>query len=276
MTSPPPVLYLYGVVAPTLELGGSPDGLEDASLRLVTVGTVAALVSELDGKRYAPAAVEQNTEDVEWLAPRAVAHDRVLTWVSDRGPVVPMPMFSLFSGDESVRRMLRERATQLDAALRRAAAGREYTLRIYRIDTELAAVATELSPRLAELARAADAASPGQRYLLQRKLDGERKTELRAIGQRTARDVLGALTPHAVAAREDTAARRDASGSSAEPALVLDAAFLVSAGGFDAFRRELTTQASRHQGRGFRFDFTGPWPPYHFVQDAAEESVHGA
>lgn len=273
--APPSVLYVYGVVGPTFDLGRAPEGLEDAALGLVRGGAAAALVSELAGDRYAPAAVERATEDVEWLAPRAVAHDRVLTWASDRGPVVPLPMFSLFSGESAVVAMLESRRRELQAALQRAAQGREYALRVYRIDAELSTVAAELSPTLAELQRAADAASPGQRYLLQRKLEAARKAELRAIGERIARDTVAALSPHALAVKEDAAPRRDGAGPAAELALVLDAAFLVSADAFDVFQRELTSLVAKHEGRGFRFDFTGPWPLYHFVQDVGEDARRG-
>jgi hypothetical protein len=270
------VLYVYGVVAPTFDLSRAPDGLEDAALGLVRSGSAAALVSELDGDRYAPAAVERGTEDVEWLAPRAVAHDRVLTWASDRGPLVPLPMFSLFSGETAIIDMLQSRSHELLAALDRAARGREYVLRVYRIDAELSAVAAELSPTLAELQRAADAASPGQRYLLQRKLETERKAELRTIGQRIARETLAALSSKALAVKEDAApARREAGGAGAERALVLDAAFLVAAAAFDDFQRELTSLVAKHERRGFRFDFTGPWPLYHFVQNVGEDARRG-
>ena len=145
------IWYLYGVVPATFEMAHAPEGVDDLAVERCVDGSVAALFSRLDGERYAPAAIERATEDVEWLAPRAVAHDRVLTWASDKGPVVPLPIFSLFSGEAAARAMLRERRDQLDAALRRAATGREYALRIYRIDSELGAVATELSPKLAQL-----------------------------------------------------------------------------------------------------------------------------
>jgi hypothetical protein len=271
----PAVLYVYGVVGTPLELARAPQGIDDAPLRPVADGPVAALVSELDGERYAPEAVERGTEEVEWLAPRAIAHDRVLTWASDRGPVVPLPMFSLFSSEEAIRVMLRERALQLAGALRRAAEGREYALRVYRVDPELAAVAAELSPRLADLERAASVAAPGQRYLLERKLESERKKEVQAIGARTSREVIAVLAPHALAYKQGPAVRRDAGGAATEPALVLDTAFLVSPALYESFRGELTRLVERHASRGFRFDFTGPWPLYHFVQDVDEEPTRG-
>jgi hypothetical protein len=263
------VCYVYGVVPATLALGPTPEGLDDRSVEIIAEGGLSALVSRIDGEAYAPAAVERATEDVEWLAPRAVAHDRVLTWASDHGPIVPLPIFSLFSDAEAVRAMLRDRRQQLDAALERTSGGREYALRVYRIDAELSTVAAELSPRLAELEAAAKAATPGQRYLLERKLKNERKNELHIIGGNIAREVMERLRPLAVEAVEGRIVPR-ASRAGADPSLILDAAFLVSASGLESFQRALTDIVTRHASRGLRFDFTGPWPPYHFLHNSEE------
>jgi len=271
MPRPSDIWYVYGVVPRGFDLARAPGGLDDRSLELCEDGEVAAIISRLDGSEYASSAVEQATEDVEWLAPRAVAHDRVLTWASDHGPVVPLPIFSLFSGAPAVQKMLRARGAQLRSALRRAASGREYALRVYRVDSELTKSAAELSPRLAELRDAAAAASPGQRYLLERKLDTERKNELHSIGARIAREVVDALRPLAIDTSESRVAPRGARAST-DAGLILDAAFLVEPRRLEKFQRELTAIVERHQSRGFRFDFTGPWPLYHFVQDDASRS----
>jgi hypothetical protein len=125
--------YVYGVTLPVVDSTAAPDGLDGAAVGLEVEGELGALVSRLDAAAYAPEVVEARTADVEWLGPRAVVHDRVLTWASDQGPVVPFPMFSaMFRGPAGVRGMLRERAAELRGALAVAARGREYGLRIYR------------------------------------------------------------------------------------------------------------------------------------------------
>lgn len=269
------VWYVYGVVATPPSFAHAPSGLDDASVEPIADGDVTAVVSRLDGIQYGTDAVERSTADMEWLAPRAMAHDRVLTWASDHGPVVPLPMFSLFSSDDAVRSMLRERRIELRVALQRASEGREYALRVYRLDDELTAVAAELSPRLADLEHAAAAALPGQRYLLERKLEGERKAELRAIGARVAREIVDTLTRHATDVVEGRLLSR-ATNATQENPLVLDAAFLIAPSRLEDFRRELTSLVTRHATRGFRFDFTGPWPPYHFVQTSIDTRANEA
>src|SRR5215510_9356627 len=157
------VWYVYGIVPSAFAPITLPPGLDDADVAIERHdgARAAALVSVLDGERYGPPALETSSGNVEWLSPRAIAHDRVLTWASDLGAVIPLPMFSLFSGRNAVHSMLGERASQLELTLDRLARGREYALRVYRVDRELLAAMDSLSPRLAQLADMAKVTAPG-------------------------------------------------------------------------------------------------------------------
>lgn len=273
------VLYVYGVVPADFAARQRTTGLDDSEVSLERAANdaprVAALVSVLDAAEYAPEPLEARMADVSWLGPRAAAHDRVLTWASDRGPVVPFPMFSVFSGTAALQRMLRERGDELARALDRISTSREYGVAVYRVDAELLAAITELSPRLAELERAANAASPGQRYLLERKLATSKREELRAVSRSVAEALWSELCRHAVEVRRLPVAQVGASEAAAATrgTMVLNAAFLVRPDALDAFQRALTVFARTHEARGFRLHFTGPWPPYHFVGSDASANA---
>lgn len=265
--------YVYGIVSANMASSSLPGGLDDAEVFVERDAGVAALVSPLDASAYAPDAIERNSADVEWLSPRAMAHDRVLTWASDHGAVVPLPMFSLFSGPDAVRSMLRDRSPQLAATLERVGRGREYALRVYRVDAELLAVIATLSPRLEELASSAASASPGQRYLLERKLEGQKRAELRGMAQEIVNEIVAELSPHAIATVRSPIPRvTDAEELAGRGTMVLNAAFLVAPDHLETFQKTLTTMIDRRGAQGFRFDFTGPWPPYHFSNEAADDN----
>jgi hypothetical protein len=173
-------------------------------------------------------------------------------------------MFSaMFASVAGVREMLRRRASELRGALEIAAQGREYGLRVYRDDARLLDTVSTFSPRLANLEREAADATPGQRYLLERKLEAERKTESRRVSDETAREVFDALTTHAVASRR-IAMPRDAAERRA--ALTLNAVFLVAPESYTTFRGALSGLVARFEPSGFRFEFSGPWPAYHFME----------
>jgi hypothetical protein len=261
---PDRVLYAYAVTPATLDAAAPPTGIDDAPVRLVVEGDVAALVSSVARDAYAPERVELLTEEVGWVAPRASAHDTVVTWAGDRGPVLPLPIFTLFRDETGVRQMLRDRDSELRATLDRVGVGEEYGLRIFRLDDVLAKHTGSLSRTVEGLERQAREASPGQRYLLERKLEAARRSELRRIAADVAREAFDTLAPLALeAVREPlpAKARDDAPGIA-----VLNAFFLVRRGALAPFQEALTTIVRTHQAHGFRFDFTGPWPPYHFVR----------
>jgi hypothetical protein len=265
---PDRVLYAYAVTPAALDAAAAPPGIDAAAVALVVEGDLAALVSSVDMRTYAPERVEQLTEEVGWVAPRAAAHDAVVTWAGDRGAVVPLPIFTLFHDESRVKQMLRERGKELRATLERVGAGEEYGLRIFRLDEALARHVSTLSPHVAALERQARDANPGQRYLLERKLETERRTETRRIAADVARESFEALAPLALeAVREPLPAkgRDDAIGVA-----VLNAFFLVKRGALKPFQESLTAVVREHEPHGFRFDFTGPWPPYHFVRERAD------
>lgn len=263
------MLYAYGAVRPEAPIAHAPRGLDDSTVTLhAHAGQVAVLVSSLDAAVYASDAMETRAADVEWVGPRAVAHDAVLSWASDLGGVVPFPMFTLFASPESLRGMLRERGRSLDALLDRVSPSQEWTVRLFRLDDRAAAALSLTSPAMAEIARRAGDAAPGQRYLLERKADELTGAELRRVSGETAREAFTALSALGEQSVRDAL---PAAPSGARPAgvAVLDASFLVRRDRADAFRSAAAQLAGAVEPRGFRVELSGPWPPYHFVRDDA-------
>ena len=257
------LFYAYGIVPAKAAISGAPNGVDERDVSLVSEGEIAALVSELSGNGYDPDAIGASSGDMEWVAPRAKSHDLVLTWASDRGPVIPLPMFTATFGSlDAVRAMLRDRAAELRRVLARVARGREYALRVYRVDAELKAALPRLNDEIAKLQAAADAATPGQRYLLQRKLEERAKEEVRATSLAIATEIRNELSKVALETATSPIPRvtTDAPGT-----MVLNAAFLISPEGLRPFQERLTEIVTERQPSGFRFDFTGPWPAYHFA-----------
>lgn len=259
-------MYVYGIVPATLDVGAAPPGIDGESVRAERAGSLAALASPVDAAVYAGGEAEARAGDVSWVGPRAVAHDAVLTWASECGGVIPLPMFTLFSDAAAVRAMLCEREGTLVPVLGRVAPAQEYTLRLFRLDSIARAALGATDPALAELERQAEGATPGQRYLLERKLQKERAVALDRAGAEAGASAFAALADHALdAARDPLPTRADDDGGTA----VLVASFLVRRDALDEFRAQVTRIAGELEPRGFRVEFSGPWPPYHFVREPA-------
>ncbi|HET9683992.1 MAG TPA: GvpL/GvpF family gas vesicle protein [Gemmatimonadaceae bacterium] len=277
----PPLLYAYAIVSlpEQRELVTNHlhrmAGIDAAPVTLVMdedlerAQPMAVLVSAVDAQTYAPSEVESRVGQLEWLAPRAEAHDRVVTAAADAAPVIPLPIFSLFRDDAAIRGMLSNRREELSRLFGRLRGAREYTVRVYRDDARLHAALSDLSPHIRELESSATSASPGQRYLLQRKLDEARRTELRRVSSEVAQSMYRTLASVARGAVREPlpAAIANADSTSTQPA-VLNASFLVDDARLDDFRRALSELIALRSAAGFRVDFTGPWPAYHFARES--------
>jgi hypothetical protein len=260
---PDHLYYVYAIVPTATAVEVAPPGVDEQPVALVGSDELAALCSRVEAATYGQG-LDDRVADVAWLAPRATAHDAVLTWASDVGAVVPLPILSLFRSEDAVRSMLATRRDELRALLAHVARGREYGVRIFRLDDELRHALGSLSPSIAALeAEVAASTSPGQGYLLGRKLDQLRKDELRRVAAEIALGAYNDLASRSLASTQEPLPKPTAEQAGAA---VLNASFLVAHDRIEEFRATVTDLVRAHERRGFRFEFTGPWPPYHFAR----------
>ena len=135
-------------------------------------------------------------------------------------------------------------------------------MRVHRRDAEMLQHIGEMDEEIATLQRAAEAAPPGQRYLLERKMQELKKAAVRRASQALARELfetLQGLSREAIA-RPLT----PMPGASSDVTLVLNGAFLVPRDRLSEFKAAVGSAVERLEPRGLTLDFTGPWPPYNF------------
>jgi hypothetical protein len=260
--------YVYGVVGSSVETATAPKGVDGGAVNLIPNGEVSALATSVSAEDYAPDKVEALTADLDWVSQRAMAHDRVLTWASDAGPVIPFPMWTLFRDAKAVKAMLSKRKGELVQTFERLADGREFIVRVYVQPVVLKVHLGEHSPELTSLEAEAAKASPGQKYLLERKMENIRRDAGRDVATRVASEIHDALR-----AKSMESAREQPVNSGApreQGRAILNASFLVAPSKVVGFQRALTAMVNKYEPSGFKFDFTGPWPPYHFVGEKAQ------
>jgi hypothetical protein len=259
------ISYLYGVVPAGTDVTRAPAGIDDSPVELTSSadGRHAALVTRVGAAEYSPEKIEALAGNVDWVRYRAEAHDRVLNWASDTTCVIPLPMWTMFRDAAAVNGMLAERSTEFDETFAKIKGAREYTVRAYVRSAELQANIAGLSEEFRALELQAKTATPGQKYLLERKLDKERKETARRVMRQVASDLHSALCAGAAESVRDEIA--PGITASEQGQAILNASYLVAAPAMPEFQKTLTEFVNRYQPAGFTFAFTGPWPPYHFV-----------
>jgi hypothetical protein len=199
-------------------------------------------------------------QQLDWVAPRALAHEAVVEHFLAAPAVLPMQLFTMFTGDErAVEHVVRDRR-RIAGILKRIEGQVEWGLRLtLDLDANKPAGARKDAARSRRSSR--NASEGGAAYLARKRdqLDWAR-TRLKK-GRSEANRMYRAVSREATAARRRTATERAAPGSR----LLLDAAFLVPARRATAFRAAVGRHARALKGAGLTVSLTGPWPAYNFI-----------
>lgn len=251
--------YLYCLARspepPPLE--GAPPGLPGTGpLRLLRLSPdVWVVAADAPLPDYGGDAIESRLADLSWVSDRAMAHERVVEHFAARGPVLPMKLFTLFTGNERGLAHLRERLPGIEQAFARTAGRAEWGVRVL-FQEERA------RRRAAEAADSGDGSGRG--FLLRKKAAQE---SARTLSGRVRGEVDRAYDD--LAGRAAEARRRAPEAEGAAARLLLDAAFLVPQGDAGDFERAVREWADRLAGDACEVTLTGPWPPYNFLEDPA-------
>ena len=226
------------------------------SVRLLDVedGLFAA-VADAPLDRYGEAAINRGLSDLDWVSRAAVAHEAVVESFISETAVLPMKLFTIFTTDDRAVKHVRAERRRIAAVVKRVANHQEWGVRVV-LDRDRAVAA-------APGRKAPVGGRSGAAYLTRKKAQRDAVIDLAAH----ARQTVAALYER-LAARSRLAKRRLA-GALPEHGgpLLLDAAFLVPRARAASFQALASRESHALARQGYGLSFSGPWPPYSFVQD---------
>jgi gas vesicle protein GvpL/GvpF len=158
--------------------------------------------------------------------------------------------------------MLAEKGRELTGVIERLRGREEWGVNVYADRASLLESITSLSPRLRELVQQAEAASPGQSYLMQKKIEALRVDEARV----TLNGIIDQIEKTLSEQAEDSKRLRILKVEATEHGeLKGKFAFLVKRAEFEEFRTAAERVAEENLSAGVRLELTGPWPAYNFT-----------
>src|ERR1700754_1981876 len=258
--------YVYcvaeSIAAEQLDAASFPVAIEDdTKLEWVTANDLAALCSAVPLDSYGEEALAEHLGDATWTAVRAMRHEPVVEYVAKRTSVLPLRFGTIYLERAGVERMLVEKGRELAQIIERLRGREEWGVNVYSDRATLLTSITSVSPRLRELAQQAEAASPGQSYLMQKKIDALRVDEARVTLNQIVDDIEKALSEQSDDAKRLRILKVEATEHGE---LKAKFAFLVKRAGFEEFRAAAEQLAQENLNAGVRLELTGPWPAYNF------------
>jgi hypothetical protein len=249
--------YLYAVADASAEAPiATADlaGIDGGRVEPIVEGGLLGATSVVPAAEYEEAPLNARLQDLEWLAPRAAAHQDVNAKLLElTTAVVPLSFGAIYRGTDGVRALLRSRAADLGDRLRTLAGRAEWIVSIEREGPELAD---------GDAVRALDAeiaaSAPGRAFLL-----GKRRDEV-LRHERRARDA--AVAEEASATIAAIAERIYREPLIEDPTAAVVARFSVLAPRAREIELGDIVRGIGASGStdGYRIRLSGPWPAYRF------------
>lgn len=250
--------YVYGIVPAAAAAAIEREalrGIDDGSVRTIVSDPFAAAYSEVDAIEYGDTGLNDRVRDLEWLTPRAAAHQSVNARLLDvAGVVLPLSFGTLYRDDDGVLQMLREDAAPRKERLRALSGRAEWVVTVLRTTHD----ASDGDGALHEIDREIAQSSPGRGYLLTKR----RSSVAKEAAERADAEAADLALGHLVRASERTYREPVAQGG--DDVVVLRVSVLAprkDTGAIDGAIAAITAELSP---RGYRVRATGPWPAYRF------------
>lgn len=236
----------------------APAGLASAGpTRVIDVGDgYTIVVATVPLSIYSAEAIEDKLRDLDWVGAAASAHESVVERAGQRGTVVPMKLFTIFSTDDRAVAHVRKMKRGLDSVVARIAGCEEWGLRIL-FDETRAAKAKAASAKKA----AAKAPVTGTSFLLRKKAHEESRRRLTSEAKHEVDDLFTRLEKTAKRAVRRPPPNRELAGQ-----VLLDAVFLVPEKRIEKFKSTVAGSAKDLAREGYHVTLTGPWPAYSFIE----------
>lgn len=250
--------YVYGIVpASAAERVGAAAlaGIDGGRVGTIVAGDLAAAFSEVDAREYGEDGLNDRVRDLEWLTPRAAAHQSVNARLLDvAGVVLPLSFGALYRDDDRVREMLREDIAARGERLRALTGRGEWVVTVLRDADE----EHDVDGALGELDREIASSAPGKGYLLTKRRDAVAKEAT----ARSDADAADRALAHLVRASERTFREQVVHGGG--DVVVLRVSVLAPRAATGAIDGAVAAMTSELEPRGYRVRVSGPWPAYRF------------
>jgi len=256
----PHILYVYAIgraghpmPATTVEVIDGTD-----VLRSIEAAGLTAFFTPVDAVEFSQPVIDARGRDLDWLGALGYRHQAVMTALMHGGTIIPLRAFTLFAGEESLRKHLEEERERFTKALDRLDGKQEWTLRIeFEPNVWSEALLRRVEP-LRELSNQLDSAAPGKAFLLRKKIDEERKRASREAEQQVVAEVEDAIVKK-LACEAVAESRQQRNGGFPQITVLINR-------DEDAVLQELREELrTRYGGDGVTVALTGPWPPYTFA-----------
>src|SRR6478736_1894756 len=245
------LLYLYGLIptkeAAAIEPFPSYKGFDgEHSLYPIAFDQVTAVVSKLDADTYSEKVIQEKMEqDMSWLQEKAFHHHETVAALYEEFTIIPLKFCTIYKGEESLQAAIEINKEKIENSLTLLQGNEEWNVKIYCDDTELKKGISETNESVK---------AKKQDQLIEKELELHKNKVCEEI-----HDKLKELSLYDSVKKNWS---KDVTGAAEQ--MAWNSVFLLPSLQITKFINEIEELQQRLENKGWKFEVTGPWPPYHF------------
>jgi hypothetical protein len=255
------VTYLFALCAsrpPREALAAVPGHPGGGPLRTLEAGDVTLVVQDVPASDFHEQALAERLERTGELQRCALAHHRGVAAAAPHGPVVPLPMATVYLSDDNAVAAVAAREQAVLAVFGRLVGRTEWAVKVHTAARETAA------PPSGSDGSPAAGTEGGRSYLSRASARQRARRDRHETGRALALTVDRALRAYVVDATSHRPQSEQLTGVKAPQ--LLNAAYLVDDAGRAAFTAALERLRADERLRGVEITWSGPWVPYSFAR----------
>ncbi len=274
--APAEVFYVYGVMssAAAEAIDAMPEaGIDPAhGVAFLPFRDLQIIYSPVSAEEFGPEVLAENMKDAAWVQQSVRAHAQVMDQFRTAGTLIPLRFGTVCTTEEEIAEMVDERYAYFSDAIERLRDKQEWGLRMYG---DLEVLRMRISEGEQKVEESLGVISKGIARFI--------KDEMGKMENLDEEELIRLITEHSIRRTHESLLEVAESGvfkplmgekDAEKGQLISNAAYLVAQDREELFQATIEEIASESMSLGLRFELTGPWPPYHFVD--AGESGSGA
>jgi len=241
-----------------------------AAVFTITYQHLEAVVSEVSVQEFGSAEIQQKArEDLNWIKEKALIHEAVIEAAMQGNgkiiAVIPMCFGTIFTSLASIQQTIENDYLKFEKTLRDLQGKQEWGVKIYlengqSLEDEVKIRNEVVKAKNKELL----VMSKGMAYFFGKQIKEIVDSEVNNTIETYMQDIFLDLKQHSENGLKGKILEKEFTGK-AEP-MVLNAFYLIQEGRIENFKSEIKRLSAEMGPKGFRLEYSGPWPPYNFAR----------
>ncbi len=248
------LIYLFAIGKESIALGDD--------IFCLKIGSLTAYTTQVSSKEFGQQEFEANLKNIDWVKNKALLHQQLVDQVFKQVAIIPLKFGSVFSSIEQLKATIEPKTEHYIHLLNQIDGKSEWSLKLYYNKDKLESI-LEHSEAMQQLLVEMKNASPGKQFLLKKTLEKQKRELVKAEINRYRKIAFASFNSLMDQCKVKDNQSQELTGNPDQ--MILNAVGLLADNG-SAYEMQEGFDKKHKFPEGIYSKFTGPWPPYNFLE----------